>query len=275
MNNRALIIDGNNFYNIAYYSAKKKGNDQYVAIRFFEKIAEAYDVYKNEFKFLFIVWDSLNNDRKNENKEYKANRKEKPEDFYNMMPYIVDTLIMREIQQYKIDGFEGDDIIYSIVEMCKLKNYSITVASADHDMYQLIDTYINIYDPYDKKIVDYKKFIELYTIKPNQWKYVKALMGDVSDNIKGVKGIGEKNAIKLIYEYSDLDKFYSSNMDKVSKNVKKLMTIVDGDYNAKESAYNSLNMVNFRKIELPYPEFAVINPIKVNKSLYMENYSDE
>lgn len=275
MNNRALIIDGNNFYNIAYWSAKKRNNDQYVAIRFFEKIAEAYEVYKDEFKFLFIVWDSLNNDRKNENKDYKANRKEKPEDFYNMMPYIVDTLIMREIQQYKIDGFEGDDIIFSIVEMCKAKDYSVTVASADHDMYQLIDTNINIYDPYDKKIVDYKKFVELYTIKPNQWKYVKALMGDISDNIKGVKGIGEKNAIKLIYEYNDLDSFYSSDMNKVSKNVKKLMTAIESDYNAKESAYSSLEMVNFRKIELSYPEFAVINSIKVNKSLYMENYSDE
>lgn len=271
MKNRALIIDGNNFYNIAYWSAQKKNNNNFIPIRFFEKLSEAYKVYENSFGFLFVAWDSLINNRKKENKDYKGKRKKKPEDFYDMMPYIVNTLIMRGVQQYKVDGFEGDDIIYSIVEMCKNKNYPVTVASADHDMYQLIDSNVSIYDPSTSAIINYKKFIELYTIKPEQWKYVKSLMGDVSDNIQGVKGVGEVNAIKIISKYGDLDGFYNSDMSQVSKGIKEKMTLIEDGYNAKESAYNSLKMVEFRKVELPYPDVAGIDDVKINKSIYVES----
>lgn len=272
MKNRALIIDGNNFYTISYWSAQKKNDNNFIPIRFFEKLSEVYEVYKNSFGFLFIAWDSLINNRKKENSEYKGTRKEKPKDFYDMMPYIVDTLKMRMVQQYKVDGYEGDDIIYSIVEMCKSKNYPVTVASADHDMYQLIDSDIDIYDPYTRNIVNYDKFTDLYKIKPEQWKYVKSLMGDVADNIQGVKGIGEVNAIKIIANYKDLDGFYNSNMSQVSKSIREKMTLTEEGYNAKESAYNSLKMVEFRKVDLPYPELAAIDEIKINRSIYVENF---
>jgi DNA polymerase-1 len=270
MTYRALVIDGNNFYSIAYWSAIKKNKLDYVPIKFFEKISEAYNSYKGGFTFLFIAWDSLKNNRKIENSDYKANRAPKPDDFYTMMPYILDVLAMREVQQYKIDGFEGDDIIYSVVEMCKEKGYDITVSSADHDMYQLIDTNINIYDPRTRLIVDYNSFINEYKIEPFRWKYVKSMMTDKSDNIPGVKGIGPKGAIDIILKYGDLDTFYSSDMSKVSASIKNKMTIIENDYDAKKSAYDSLKMVEFRKVDLPYPSMAVINPIKVNRSLYVE-----
>jgi DNA polymerase I len=270
MSDRALIIDGNNYFNIAYWSAQKRNNQDYIPIRFFQRISEAYEVYKKEFTFLFVVWDSRNNNRKSEDATYKATRKEKPANFYDMMPYIVDILTMREVQQYQVDGYEGDDVIYSIVEMCKEKGYSVTISSADHDMYQMLDDNIDIYDPFINSIVDKNKFIKEYTVKPEQWKFIKSLMTDISDNIVGVKGIGEKSAIKIIKEYGDLDNFYNSDMSKVSKAIKNKMIAKEDGYDAKESAYHSLGLVQFRKIDLRYPENAAITPIKVNASLYME-----
>jgi DNA polymerase-1 len=270
MSDRALIIDGNNFYSIAYWSANKEKNSEFIPIRFFERLADSYNFYKKDFVFLFVVWDSRENNRKKENVNYKANRDPKPDDFYNMMPYIKDILNMRGVQQYEVEGYEGDDLIYSIVEMCKEKGYKVTVASRDHDMYQLITDNINIYDPMLKKIVGYKEFIEEFGITPEQWKYVKALMGDTSDNIKGVKGIGEKSALEIISKYKDLDNFYKSDMSNIGKGIRTKMTIKTEDYDAKEEAYNSLKMVEFRKVELEYPSNAVINSIKVNRSLYME-----
>jgi len=260
MSNRALIIDGNNFYNIAYWSAQKKHDNKFIPIRFFERLNEAYCVHKNDFKFLFIVWDSLVN-----------NRKEKPKDFYEMMPYIKDVLTMRCIQQYEKDGFEGDDLIYSTVEMCKGKGYPITVASGDHDMYQLLSDTIDIYDPSTFSIVNYNIFKEKYKIDPFRWKYVKSMMKDISDNVRGVDGIGPKNAVDIIEKYGDLDSFYSSDMSKVSNSIKSKMVAISDGYDAKKSAYDSLKMVEFRKVEIPYPELAVITPEKINKSLYVEN----
>lgn len=273
MTDRALVIDGNNFYTIAYWSAIKKKKLDYLPIRFFEKINEAYNSRKGGFTFLFIAWDSRVNNRKIENPMYKANRSPKPDDFYEMMPYVLDVLTMREVQQYNVEGFEGDDIIYSVVEMCKEKGYSVTVSSADHDMYQLIDKDkdIDIYDPRTGTTINYDKFVEEYKIEPFRWKFVKSMMTDKSDNVFGVKGIGPKNAVDIIMKYNDLDTLYASDMSKLSKSIKEKLTSTGADgFSAKKSAYDSLKMVEFRKVELPYPSLALINPVKINQSIYVE-----
>lgn len=266
---RALIIDGNNYYNIAYYAAQKNGGSEYIAIGFFQRLYEAFQVKKDEHVFLFIVWDSSINSRKIKFPYYKAQRKPKPDGFYDMMPYIKDTLTMRGVQQYVKEGYEGDDIIGQIVTMCKDKKYAVTIASSDHDMYSLLDKNIIVYDPLQKKIVSYDDFKMDMGIEPFQWKYVKSLMGDNSDNIDGVKGIGEKGALKLIQDFGDLDKLYSSDMSVLSKSIVSKLTKVEDDYNAKMAAYEALELVSFKPVDLEYPKNAIIDEYKVNSSIHI------
>lgn len=266
---RALIIDGNNYYNISYYAAQKNGGSEYVAIGFFQRLFEAYQIKKEEHVFLFIAWDSSTNLRKIKFPYYKAQRKPKPDGFYDMMPYIKDTLSMRGVQQYNKEGYEGDDIVGQLVNMCKEKGYAVTIASSDHDMYALLDKDVIVYDPLQKKIISYNDFKSEMGIEPYQWKYVKALMGDTSDNIDGVKGIGEKGALKLIQDFGDLDKLYLSDMSTLSKSIVSKLTKIEDGYNAKEAAYEALELVSLKSLELEYPENAVINEHKVNSSIHI------
>jgi len=266
---RALVIDGNNFYNISFYSAK--GDAEYVAIRFFELIGESYKQQEDEIEFLFVVWDSKENKRKEKCPHYKGTRPEKPDGFYDMMSYVCDTLEMRQVQQYAKSGYEADDIIAEIVNMCNKKNYAVTIASTDHDMYQLLSDTVSIYDTRLKRLVEAYHIKEKYGIEPNQWKFVRALMGDSSDNISGVKGIGEKGALKIIQTYGDLDSVYASDMKELPKGiVNKLKKFNDDDkYDAKVAAYESLDLLTFLPLELEYPADADITPIKVNNSIFI------
>jgi len=265
---RALIIDGNNFYNIAYYSAK--GDAEALVIRFFELLNDAYLRHDNEFEFLFIVWDSRKSNRKKKYPYYKANRKPKPEGFYDTLSYVEETLEMRMVQQYTVSGFEGDDLMAAVVDMCNKKGYSSTVATSDHDMYQLLSEITDIYDPSKKAMVTSSFFEEKYKISANQWKFVKALMGDGGDNVSGVKGVGEINALKAIQLYSDLDNLYNSDMKGLPKGVINKLKKVDSEYNAKNAAYEALELVSFFPIELSTPVNAGITPLKVNRSIYVE-----
>lgn len=270
---RALIIDGNNFYNISYYAAQRNGFGEFVAIEFFRRLADAYKFKQynesSDYDFLFVAWDSSNNLRKKKFPYYKAQRKPKPDGFYDMMPYIKDTLSMRRVQQYEEEGFEGDDIIASLVSMCLEKGYGATIASSDHDMYALLRQNVFVYDALKKIIITEDDFKKEFGINPDQWRYVKALMGDTSDNVDGVKGIGETNALKLIQKYGDFDKMYSSDMNGLTNSIKTKLIKVEQDYDAKKAAYEALELVSFMKLDLKYPENAVIDPIKVNNSIHI------
>lgn len=268
---RALIIDANNFYNISFYSAK--GDAEYMGVRFFDLLGQSYQQQKDEIEFLFVAWDSKENKRKEKYPHYKGTRGPKPPGFYDMLSFVCDTLEMRQVQQYTIPGFEADDIIAEIVNMCNEKGYSATVASSDHDMYQLLSETISIYDPRTSKLVTAVDIKEKYGVEPSKWKYVRALMGDSSDNISGVKGIGEKGALRIIKLFGDLDTVYKSDMNGLTKNIANKLVKVDDDekYNAKKSAYESLDLLSFLSLELEYPSDAGVTPVKVNGSIYIES----
>ena len=137
--------------------------------------------------------------------EYKANRadKEKPEALqhlgqqlemlFNILPYL-------NVKQLGIPGFEGDDMIYLLVKHLSLEDFEPIVVSDDKDLLQLVREGAAVYRPIADQLVNYANFEEMTGTHPEAFVLRKAIVGDTSDNIKGVQGVGEKTADKLLRE---------------------------------------------------------------------------
>ena len=156
-------------------------------------------------KFIF-AWDSKLSNRKKLYPEYKANRKkglteEEVKDLQEA--YRQFGILQKEIlpaigfkANYRIRGYEADDVIAYFADKLPGK---VVIVSSDEDMYQLLNTSCTIYSPCKKNFVTYNTFTQEYGITSSEWRQVKKLAGCTSDNIKGVKGVGEKTAIKYIH----------------------------------------------------------------------------
>ena len=172
---------------------------------------------------------------------YKATRKPMPEELRSQLLPLREMLNAMNIKYIEQPGIEGDDIIGSLVG--KFKDIKKVIVTGDRDSYQLIDdntqVYLNKKGLSDIKILDEQSIKEMFGLTPKQMVFVKAIQGDTSDNIPGVKGIGEKGALKLISAYGSLDGVYE-NIDKISGAVKNYLE------NEKSNAYKSLELARIK-----------------------------
>ena len=150
---------------------------------------------------------------------YKANRQETPEDIQKAEPWIRKIIQALRIPILEAEGYEADDVIATLAKKAQEKGYEVFMVTPDKDFMQVLDQHIAMYKPSrggdPPEIIDVEKFREKYGLEsPRQFIDVLALMGDSSDNIPGVKGVGEKTAIKLIREFGSLENLYA-NIDKV------------------------------------------------------------
>jgi DNA polymerase-1 len=151
---------------------------------------------------------------------YKEHRAEMPDDLRPQIELIKDVVKSFNIPQYELPGYEADDLIgtlaHKIVEQDKNDEVLVVIVTGDRDAFQLVnDDKVHVWMPgrgkfsvdteYDEKAVEKKM-----GVRPDQIVDLKALMGDASDNIPGIKGIGEKTAVKLIQEFGSLDKIYAT-----------------------------------------------------------------
>jgi len=145
---------------------------------------------------------------------YKANRKPMPEDLSEQLPFLYDILNSFNIKMFKKDGYEADDIIGAITRFKTSERIDFYMYSADKDLMQLINENTFLYSPGNNfkptKIYEKDNVFEKCNIYPHQFVDYLALLGDASDNIPGVKGIGTKTASKLINKYGKLEKIYES-----------------------------------------------------------------
>ncbi len=147
---------------------------------------------------------------------YKANRPAPPEDLVKQLPVAIRWIEEMGFKQMMMPGYEADDIIGSIVSYAKKNDFKVRIVSHDKDLYQLIDDdQIMMYDPMKKLDINEEKCIEKYGVPPSQIVEFLALVGDVADNIPGVKGIGPKGATKLLKEFPTLEDIYK-NLDKIA-----------------------------------------------------------
>ncbi|MBA4372003.1 MAG: DNA polymerase I [Thermodesulfovibrio sp.] len=137
--------------------------------------------------------------------DYKANRKETPDELVRQLPYIRKLVSAFNIKTFEIPGYEADDIIGTIAKYFAGKDNHVYIVTADKDMLQLVDDHIQIFDPIKDRVLDTAYVREKFGIGPERVTEFMALTGDASDNIPGVKGIGEKTARELLTTFASLD----------------------------------------------------------------------
>ena len=198
-------------------------------------------------EYMMVAFDIGKTFRHEKYERYKDGRRETPDDLKVQFPVAKKILTAMGIKYLECAGYEADDIIGTISMWCeKDPEYEALIVSSDKDLLQLIsdETVVKLLKTKDYIWMDKKTFNDTYGFDPIHMIDLKALMGDSSDNIPGVKGIGEKGAIKLVSEYKTIDNIYE-NIDKIKGATQ--IKLIDG----KEDAYYSKDLVTiYREVPL-------------------------
>ncbi len=212
-----IIIDGNSLANRAFYAMpylsnheKKPSGAVYGFANLIVKL-----IVEQQPKFLAVAFDHARQTFRNAIYEgYKAKRKETPPDLVAQFPVIKEMLQKMGIKIFEFAGIEADDIIGTLAKNSKMENILV---SGDRDLFQLIDDHTNVWltrkgvteiDKFDEKVL-----FDKLGLKPEGVIDLKSLMGDVSDNIPGVVGVGEKTALSLLAQYGSLEGVYANIND--------------------------------------------------------------
>ncbi|MCX5781465.1 MAG: DNA polymerase I, partial [Elusimicrobia bacterium] len=154
--------------------------------------------------------------------EYKANRKEIDDALKHQMPLARESANALNLLVVEKEGYEADDIIATLASQARKDKMEVVVISGDKDVRQLVDDGITVWDEAKNTLYDENKVVEKYGLEPKQLVDMFALMGDVSDNVPGIKGIGEKTATKLIKEFGSVENLIK-NYSKLEGRVKVLI----------------------------------------------------
>ena len=249
---KIIMIDGNNLMFRSYYATAYNGNFMNNSKGFptnalFGFTNMIHKIINEETpEYMIVAFDKGKTFRHEEYEGYKDGRVETPDELKKQFPKAKELLTAMGIKYYEIDGYEADDIIGTFAKFCDDdKDFRGTIVSSDKDLLQLISSDVDIKLLKQKDYIRYneKTFEKDYGIKPINVIDLKALMGDPSDNIPGVKGVGEKTALKLLHEYKTLDGIYE-NIENIKGKIKEKLI------NDKENAYKSYHLATIIK-EVP------------------------
>lgn len=223
---KLLAIDGNSILNRAFYGIKllsnKKGQFTNAIFGFMniylrnigdvkpDAVAVAFDLRSPTFRHKAVA-------------TYKANRKGMPPELAEQLPRVKELLILMGVKVVECEGFEADDVLGTLSKLCSDSGNECFVLTGDRDSLQLIDDKVTVILATNKENIYYtpERFTEDYGFEPIKLIDLKALMGDSSDNISGVAGIGEKTASALIKEYGSIENLYENYEDStLTKGVK-------------------------------------------------------
>ena len=251
---KMLVVDGNSILNRAFYGVRplttKDGfptNALYGMVNMIRKqteatgadgLAVAFDLKAPTFRH--GLYDA-----------YKAGRRPMPEELAEQLPVAKELLAAMGFHVLELAGYEADDILGTVSAMCEREGIPCCLMTGDRDSLQLISdtTHILLATNTDTVDTDRAAFREKYGVEPEQFVDVKALMGDSSDNIPGVPGIGEKTALKLIAAYGSLDGVYAA-LPGAKESPSVLRKLTEG----KESAYLSQTLARIcREVPLDIP----------------------
>ena len=246
---KIILVDGNNLLFRSYYATAYTGNLMTNSKGFPTNALFGFAnminkiIKEEEPTYILVAFDKGKTFRHEEYSEYKGGREKTPEELKIQFPIAKEMLTYMGIKYYEIDNYEADDIIGTFAKYCdEDPNFVGTIISSDKDLLQLISNDIDIKLLKQKDYIRYNRdsFNDEYGIEPINIIDLKALMGDASDNIPGVKGVGEKTALKLLQEYKTLDGIYEHINDIKGKLQEKL--IAD-----KENAYTSYHLATIIK----------------------------
>jgi len=221
---KLVIIDGNSLMHRAFYALPNLTNSKGLHTNVIYGFINMLYKLKEELKpdYIGIAYDrKAPTLRHQEYAEYKAGRQKMAEEMAEQIPVLKEVIAAMNIKQIEIDGYEADDIIGTVAELCTQNQISAQIITGDRDALQLINEHVHVL--ITKKGIsdmiefDREKLMEVYEITPEQVTDMKGLMGDASDNIPGVPGIGEKTALELIKQFGTLENTLE-NTSQVKKN---------------------------------------------------------
>lgn len=216
---KVILVDGNNLMFRSYYATAYTGNIMRNSKGFPTNALYGFTSMINKIveeekpEYMAVAFDIGKNFRHEKYDHYKEGRRETPDDLKMQMPYARKILEAMGIKHYEVENFEADDIIGTIAAMAdKDPEFDATIVSSDRDLLQLISDVVDVKLLKQKGFIRYNRdsFKEDYGIEPIRIIDLKALSGDASDNVPGVKGIGEKTALKLLQEYGTLENIYAN-----------------------------------------------------------------
>ena len=227
MDKTLVIIDGNSIINRAFYAlpemSNKEGLKTNAIYGFTNMLLKIIDTYNPTH--ISVAFDRKSPTfRHIEFKEYKAGRKKMPDELREQFEPLKELLDKFNIHRLEIDGYEADDIIGTVSKIAENDGFKVYIVTGDKDAIQLASnkttTLITKKGVGEVEEYDYNFVVEKYEMTPTQFIDLKGLMGDKSDNIPGVPGIGEKTGIKLIKEFSSIEGIFD-NIENIKGSTKK------------------------------------------------------
>ena len=252
---KVILVDGNNLLFRSYFATAYSGNMMknskgfptnglYGLVNMLNKI-----IREEKPEYMLVAFDKGKTFRHEKYLDYKGGRNETPDDLKKQFSVAKKLVSLMGIKCFEIDNYEADDIIGTYSKMALIDpEFETTIVSSDKDLLQLIneETEVKLLKQKDYIRMNEETFMDTYGIKPIRMIDLKGLMGDASDNIPGVKGIGEKTALKLLQEYDSLENVYD-NIDNIKGATKQ--KLIDG----KESAFMSKDIATiYNEVPVTY-----------------------
>ena len=271
-----ILVDGNNLLFRSYYATAYSGNFMnnskgfptngiYGLVNMLNKI-----IKEEKPEYMLVAFDKGKTFRHEQYSDYKAGRSATPEELKMQFKVAKELIPLMGIKSYEIDNYEADDIIGTYSMMASNdKDFKAIIVSSDKDLLQLIndETEVKLLKSKDYIRMTRDEFKKEYGIEPIRMIDLKGLMGDSSDNIPGVKGIGEKTALKLLQEYDTVENLYN-NIDNLKGATR------DKLVNDKENAFKSKDLATiYTKVPVEYSldELKYVGPDTIKlKKMYEE-----
>ena len=252
---KIILVDGNNllfrsFYATIYQNVIMKNSKGFPTNALYGFVNMMNKIIKEERPdYILVAFDKGKTFRHDKYKDYKGGRKACPEELKMQFPKSREILDAMGISHFEIDNYEADDIIGTLARMVDEEDeFVATIVSSDKDLLQLISDEVNVklLKTAGHVMMDKEEFRKTYKVDPIKMIDLKSLMGDSSDNIPGVRGIGEKTAINLISKYGSLDGVYE-HLDELTPKMREKLV------NDKENAYMSYDIATiYREVPIDF-----------------------
>lgn len=253
--NKIILVDGNNllfrsFYATAYQGVIMKNSKGFPTNALYGFINMMHKIIEEEApSYIMVAFDKGKTFRHDKYVDYKAGRSEMPDELRLQFPKAKEVLEALGIKYFEIDNYEADDIIGTLsLEVENRDDFIATIISSDKDLLQLVSDKVvmKLLKQSGHIMMTKEEFEKTYQVPPIRMIDLKALMGDPSDHIPGVKGIGEKTAINLLSKFNSLDNLYN-RIDEVTGKTKEKLE------NDKENAYMSYDLATiYREVPLGF-----------------------
>ncbi len=274
---RLYLIDGSSYIFRAFFALPPMSNSNklptHAIFGFTTMTLRFLKEYQPEM--LAVVLDAGRETFRNEiYHEYKSNRPEAPPDLIPQFPYIRKILEAMNIPALELAGFEADDLIATLAKKFSSQETEVVIVSGDKDLMQLVGDTTRILDTMKSRWIGVEEVKEKFGVEPDQVVEVMGLMGDPTDNIPGIKGIGEKTAIPLIQKFQSLENLFDhlNDLDKVG--IKSSARVRKALMEGKEDALMSRKLATVRTDVPIHVELQELRYQGVNNEYLRELYTE-